>query len=272
MFIWMNEYIHPVPPRPLQFLCSPASFPQPRNTQKLNDAPATTPSPKMTSYNFATNTRIYRFFEKDTDVSHSFVAPAFMVDAFLDSKESSEFDKERMVFRTLTHNTTEGRDMVRTVCETLNSDGLYALVEEAYLRRLQNARVSIVVDKNDDVHNLAKALSDVFDYDTEVWWLEDQVAYISLRADTSIDYAETSPDSKDTVTIHYSELVSSCVKGRFQPHNLRSIVLSRILLHFYISEYRRFTDIWTSFMNDNERLNVYGMVSYEYLEKFKNTF
>ena len=221
----------------------------------------------MSSYNlsFASNTRIYRFFETDTNVSHSLVAPAFMVEAFMDSNESAIFDKERMLFRTLSHNTTEGRDILRTVSETLNSDGLYALVEESYLRRIQNARVEIVVDKSDNVHDLAKALSMVFNYDTDVWWLDDQVAYINLRISCE------ALDSKDTVTIRYSEL-ESCVKDRFQPHILRNIVQSNIQRHFYISEYIRFTNIWTSFMSDNERLNQYGMVTYEYLETHKEAF
>jgi len=221
----------------------------------------------MSSYNlsFASNTRIYRFFETDTNVSHSLVAPAFMVEAFMDSNESAIFDKERMLFRTLSHNTTEGRDILRTVSETLNSDGLYALVEESYLRRIQNARVEIVVDKSDNVHDLAKALSMVFNYDTDVWWLDDQVAYINLRISCE------ALDSKDTVTIRYSEL-ESCVKDRFQPHIIRNIVQSNIQRHFYISEYIRFTNIWTSFMSDNERLNQYGMVTYEYLETHKEAF
>ena len=221
----------------------------------------------MSSYNlsFASNTRIYRFFETDTNVSHSLVAPAFMVEAFMDSNESAIFDKERMLFRTLSHNTTEGRDILRTVSETLNSDGLYALVEESYLRRIQNARVEIVVDKSDNVHDLAKALSMVFNYDTDVWWLDDQVAYINLRISCE------ALDSKDTVTIRYSEL-ESCVKDRFQPYIIRNIVQSNIQRHFYISEYIRFTNIWTSFMSDNERLNQYGMVTYEYLETHKEAF
>ena len=221
----------------------------------------------MSSYNlsFASNTRIYRFFETDTNVSHSLVAPAFMVEAFMDSNESAIFDKERMLFRTLLHNTTEGRDILRTVSETLNSDGLYALVEESYLRRIQNARVEIVVVKSEDVHDLAKALSMVFNYDTDVWWLDDQVAYINLRISCE------ALDSKDTVTIRYSEL-ESCVKDRFQPHIIRNIVQSNIQRHFYISEYIRFTNIWTSFMSDNERLNQYGMVTYEYLETHKEAF
>ena len=221
----------------------------------------------MSSYNlsFASNTRIYRFFETDTNVSHSLVAPAFMVEAFMDSNESAIFDKERMLFRTLSHNTTEGRDILRTVSETLNSDGLYALVEESYLRRIQNARVEIVVDKSDNVHDLAKALSMVFNYDTDVWWLDDQVAYINLRISCE------ALDSKDTVTIRYSEL-ESWVKDRFQPHIIRNIVQSNIQRHFYISKYIRFTNIWTSFMSDNERLNQYGMVTYEYLETHKEAF
>lgn len=214
---------------------------------------------------FATNTRIYRFFETDTNVSHSLVAPAFMVEAFMDSNESAIFDKERMLFRTLSHNTTEGRDIIRTISETLNSNGLYALVEEAYLRRIHNARVEIVVDKSDDVHDLAKALSIVFNYDTDVWWLDEQVAYINLRISCE------ALNSKDTVTILYSEL-ESCVKDRFQPHVLRNIVLSNIVRHFYILEYIQFTNIWTSLMSDNERVNQYGMVTYKYIETHTEAF
>ena len=38
---------------------------------------------------FPTNTRLYRFFEKDNHVSHAFIAPTFMVDGMVRNDLSS---------------------------------------------------------------------------------------------------------------------------------------------------------------------------------------
>ena len=190
-----------------------------------------------------------------------------MVDAFMNGKVSSTFDKERLLFRTLSHHTTEGRDMLRILCETLNSQGIYALMEEAYVRRLENAHVEIVVDSYESVHDLSTALSQAFDYDTDVWWLEDQVAYIDLHEPRT---AEEMQEHSDTVFIPCSELRSA--KNTFQSHIVRNIVLSRIIDHFYIAEYMQFIKLWTAHLSESERTNMYGVVAWEYLEKHKTAF